>query len=78
MCLFHYQQRKIDHFGYHIKFKSFNLLPTANFKHFGSYIDGNVLYDYHRNELSKALSRSSGIVAKLRHFMPEKILITAN
>ena len=44
-------------------------------KYLGVLIDNFLSWDDHVIDLSKALSRSNGILAKLRHFIPKKSLI---
>ena len=44
-------------------------------KYLGFYIDENLTWGTHINELSKKLSRANGVLAKLRYFTPKKILL---
>ena len=49
---------------------------TDNVKYLGLYLDKNLSFDYHINQLSKKLSRANGILAKLRHFTPKDTLVS--
>ena len=52
------------------------LIPCDNVKYLGLFLDKNLSWDFHVNQLSKKLSRANGIIAKIRHFLPTKILIS--
>ena len=45
-------------------------------KYLGVYIDENLSWDCHINELCKKLSISNGIIAKLRHCVPKNTVIS--
>ena len=51
------------------------LTLTTSAKYLGLIIDSNLNWKEHVYELSKKISRSIGVLSKLRHFVPTKILI---
>ena len=56
----HYQKIDLKVNGY--------LKPSKYVKHLGIYIDGNLSWSTHINELCKKISTANGILAKLRYF----------
>ena len=58
-----------------IKFEGIKRIPSKYVKYLAVYIDENLSWSAHINELSKTLSRANGILAKLRYFAPKKTLI---
>ena len=46
------------------------LTPVNQVKYLGMYIDKNLSWNFHINELSKKLSRANGILSKLRYNAP--------
>ena len=42
--------------------------PTNHIKYLGLYLDKNLSWSIYINQLSKKLSRSNGILSKVRHF----------
>ena len=69
-------KQKIISDTFSIKLNGIKLKPTDNVKYLGLYIDQNLSFDYHINQLSKKLSRSNGILSKLRHFTSKETLIS--
>ena len=57
-----------------IKLNGCKLVPTNHVKYLGLYLDKTLSWNFHVKQLSKKLSRSNGILCKLRHFVPEKLL----
>ena len=74
LLIFHSKQRKLDLNGLSIKLEGSKLIPCDNVKYLGLFLDNNLSWDFHVNQLSKKLSRANGILAKIRHFLPTKIL----
>ena len=62
--------------SFSIKLNGYTLEPTDNVKYLGLYLDQNLSFDYHINQLSKKLGRSNGILSKLRHFTSKDTLIS--
>ena len=60
---------------FQLKLGGKKLTPVNNVKYLGVHIDNFLSWDDHITELSKALSRANGILAKLRHYVPKKSLI---
>ena len=54
------KRKIIDSRLFSIKLDGFKLLPTDNVKYLGLYLDQNLSFDYHVNQLSKKLSRTNG------------------
>ena len=74
LIIFKSKQKRLSN-TFSIKLNGSKLEPTDNVKYLGLYIDQNLSFDFHINQLSKKLSRSNGILAKLRHFAPIETLI---
>jgi len=74
LLLFHskYNKKKFD---INIKMKGIKLTPSSSVKYLGLYLDDNLSWDYHINELTRKLSRTNGILSKLRHFVPIQTLL---
>ena len=45
-------------------------------KYLGLYLDENLSWSVHINQLSKKLSRYNGILSKVRYFLPERTIIS--
>ena len=50
------------------------MIPETNVKYLAMIIDNNLSWDDHINNLKNKLSRSNGILAKLRSYVPKKTL----
>ena len=60
--------------NYKIKLNGTKLYHTNAIKYLGIYLDEPLSGSQHCYELSKKLSRANGMLAKSRHYAPEKIL----
>ena len=76
LIIFKTKRKIIDINNLSIKLNGFKLVPTNNVKYLGLYLDKNLSFDYHINQLSKKLSKSNGILAKLRHYTSRQTLIS--
>ena len=76
LIIFKTKRKIIDINNLSIKLNGFKLVPTDNVKYLGLYLDKNLSFDYHINQLSKKLSKSNGILAKLRHYTSRPTLIS--
>ena len=76
LLIFRSKQRKLDLNYISIKMEGSRLIPCENVKYLGLYLDKNLSWDFHVNQLSKKLSRTNGILSKIRHFVSMKILIS--
>ena len=76
LLIFQSKQRKLDLNCLSIKIEGSKLKPCDNVKYLGLFLDKNMSWDFHINQLSKKLSRANGILAKIRHFLPTKIIIS--
>ena len=59
-----------------IKLLGVRLEPSTSVKYLGIHIDHNLSWDYHIKEMNAKLSRSNGILSKLRHYVPKQTLIS--
>ena len=59
-----------------IKLLGVRLEPYTSVKYLGIHIDHNLTWDYHIIEMNAKLSRSNGILSKLRHNVPKQTLIS--
>ena len=75
MLIFHSKFKKVDITSFSIKLEGIKLIPSKYVKYLGFYIDENLSWGTHINELSKKLSRANGVLAKLRYFAPKKIVL---
>ena len=57
-----------------VKINDINLTRVDSTKFLGLYIDSDLSWKTHFNFLSKILSRNTGILNKLKHFLPNHIL----
>ena len=75
LIIFHSKSKKVDFTSFLIKLEGSKLKPSKYVKNLGIYIDENLSWSTHINELSKKINRANGILAKLRYFATKKILI---
>ena len=76
LIMFKSKRKVISPESFSIKLNGFKLEPTENVKYLGLHLDQNLSFDYHINQLSKKLSRSNGILSKLRHYTSKETLIS--
>ena len=76
LLIFHSKQKKIDYSKIYIKLNGSKLIPSSVVKYLGLYIDNNLSWDHNTFQLSKKLSRTNGILCKLRHLTPKSTLIS--
>ena len=74
MLLFYSKNKQVANFS--IKINSCYIEPVSHVKYLGVHIDNNLSWDYHIKCLSNKLGRANGIISKLRHFLPNKTLIS--
>ena len=55
-----------------IKLLGKRLDPSTSVKYLGIHIDHNLSWDCHIKEVNAKLSRTNGIISKLRHYVPKK------
>ena len=55
-----------------IKLLGKQLDPSTSVKYLGIHIDHNLSWDCHIKEMNAKLSRTNGILSKLRHYVPKK------
>ena len=76
LIIFKSKRKIVPPKSFSIKLNGYTLEPTDNVKYLGLYLDQNLSFDYHINQLSKKLGRSNGILSKLRHFTSKDTLIS--
>ena len=76
LMIFKSKRKLIPPDSFSIKINGFKLVPTDNIKYLGLHLDQNLSFDYHIKQLGKKLSRSNGILSKLRHFTSKETLIS--
>ena len=76
LVIFKSKRKIIPPESFSIKLNGYKLEPTDNVKYLGLYLDQNLSFDYHINQLSKKLGRSNGILSKLRHYTSKDTLIS--
>ena len=73
--LFHYKQKVINTFP-NIQINKTPLNFVQHYKFLGILIDDTLSWDAHIHYLSNKLSKINGLLSKLKHFFPKKILLT--
>ena len=76
LLIFQSKYKNIDYSKTSIKLNGIRLLPNDHVKYLGIFIDNNLSWDYNTIQLSIKLSRTNGILSKLRHFTPLSSLIS--
>ena len=76
LIIFKSKQKRFDNNNFSIKLNGSKIEPTDHVKYLGIYLDKNLSWDVQVNQLSKKLSRSNGILCKLRHFVSKKTIIS--
>ena len=74
--LFKHKQKTIN-FNLKLKLNGKKLYPSSYIKYLGIFLDENLNWKKHVSILSSKLRRANGVLAKLRHFVPPKTLISA-
>ena len=70
LIFFHSKKHSFEYDNISIKFNGQKLVPVDQIKYLGMYIDKYLSWNFHIQQLSKKLSRASGILSKLRHNVP--------
>ena len=66
--------RKQVKFNFKIKIDGKKLIPSKYVKYLGILIDQHLNWNYHINLLTSKLSRAVGMLAKIRHYVPNETL----
>ena len=72
--MFHTKQRKIDSFN--IQLDGENIEFVKEFNYLGITFDCHLSWKPHINKVSKKISQTVGIMTRLKHFLPNYILLT--
>ena len=75
MLIFH-SNKKINFIYPDIKLNDFPLEPVHSVTYLGIEIDDILSWNTHIELLCKKLSRSNAILSKLRHYVPQKTLVS--
>ena len=67
VIFFRSNRHSLDYDKISIKMNGFKLAPVDYIKYLGMYIDKNLDWNHHINELIKKLNRANGILSKLRY-----------
>ena len=67
LIFFHSNRHKLDYDSIYIYFNGIRLSPVDFIKYLGMYIDKYLNWNQHIQELSRKLSRTNGILSKLRY-----------
>ena len=59
-----------------IKLLGMRLNPSTSVKYLGIHIDHNLSWDCHIKEMNAKLSRTNGILSKLRHYVLKKTMLS--
>lgn len=68
-------ERKLLDFKPFLKLTGKRIYPKPYVKYLGVYLDEHLNWNKHVSELSTKLQRANGAIAKLRHYVPLKVLI---
>ena len=79
--IFHPYQKKLDRDAmikiFDIHTKEFVLLDQKTYiKYLGILIDSNLTWKYHISYITSKISKTIGVIARLRHFVPSSTLLT--
>jgi hypothetical protein len=67
LIFFRSNRHILEYDNIYIKFNGLRLIPVDFIKYLGMYIDKFLNWNYHIQELSKKLSRATGVLSKLRY-----------
>ena len=59
-----------------IKLLGVRLISSTSVKYLGIHINHNLSWKYHIKEMNAKLSRTNGIISKLRHYVPKKTMVS--
>ena len=76
LLIFHSKKKVIDYNNISIKINGFRLHPSEHVKYLGIFLDKNLAWDYQISQLSKKLSRTNGVLYKLRRYVPKQTIIS--
>ena len=75
--IFHFPQRIIPNYAIPlIKINNKFIEKVNTFKFLGIYLDCNLSWENHVNEITKKISKTVGVLSILKHYFPQKILLT--
>jgi len=74
LILFRSKSKSIDE-NFKIKINGKRLYPSSFVKYLGIYLDEHLCWSKQINDLSQRLRRANGALSKLRHLMPNQILL---
>ena len=72
--IFHHSRRKIEQNTLNLKLHNIDIERVTSFKFLGIVFDENLTWKYHISMITKSISRSVGILCKLKHYVPIYVL----
>jgi hypothetical protein len=75
LIVFKHKSRSLN-YNLKVKINGTRLYPTQYIKYLGVFIDENLNWHKHVSNLSLKLRRSNGALCKLRHYVPNSVLIS--
>ena len=72
--IFHYHQRKISSFIPELKIHDLHIERVSKFNFLGLMLDENMTWKEHTHKIANKISRSLGIMNKLKRVLPQSIL----
>jgi hypothetical protein len=75
LVLFKHRSRKLN-YNLKLKLNGRRMYPSQSIKYLGVIIDENLNWCHHVNSLSIKLRRANGALSKLRHYVPQPILVS--
>ena len=72
--IFHHSRRKIEQNTLNLKLHNTEIERVTSFKFLGIVFDENMTWKYHISMITKSISRSVGILCKLKHYVPIYVL----
>jgi hypothetical protein len=75
LVLFKHRSRKLS-YNLKLKLNGRRMYPSQSIKYLGVIIDENLNWCHHVNSLSTKFRRANGALSKLRHYVPQPILVS--
>ena len=72
--LFHHPNRKVDHDLVKLSIGGHDIKESKSIKYLGVQMDSDLKWATQVNDVAVKLRKANGVLAKLRHYMPESIL----
>jgi hypothetical protein len=73
--VFHRPQMQFNHTDMHVTLNGVNIEYVSQLKFLGVYIEEDLSWKTHANHISKKIAKSLGVLHRLKHQLPESILL---